>query len=91
MHMNPALNGSSALRCFKHSNTIEICNRFHFRFVCRTAADTCTLDGLEDMTHIGGSPVYKSKIIPSCISITSLCLKRHIAEFPLRAGLIHAS
>ena len=34
-----------------------------------------------------GSPVW---IIPSHILITSLCLKRHIAELPLRAGLICA-
>ena len=32
-----------------------------------------------------------SKVIPSYISITLLCLKRHIAELLLRAGLIRAS
>ena len=26
VHMSPALNGSSVLQRFKHSNTIEICN-----------------------------------------------------------------
>ena len=35
--------------------------------------------------------MQKSKVIPSCISIALLCLKCHIAELPLRAGLIRAS
>ena len=38
-----------------------------------------------------GSPVWKLKVIPLLhISIALLCLKCHIAELPLRAGLIHA-
>ena len=40
---------------------------------------------------ICGSPVQKSKIIPSRISIALLCSKRRIAELPLRAGFIRAS
>ena len=35
-----------------------------------------------------GSPVQKSKIIPSHISIATLCSKHRIAELPLRAGLM---
>ena len=30
--MSPALSGSSAIRRFKHSNAIEICNRMTFDF-----------------------------------------------------------
>ena len=30
--MSPALNGSSVLQCFEHSNVIEICNGVMFDF-----------------------------------------------------------
>ena len=40
---------------------------------------------------ICGSPVQKSKVIPLCISIASLPLKRCIAELLLKAGLICTS
>ena len=47
----------------------------------------------KDVIYTCGSPMQKSKVIPSCISIALLCLKRHIAELLSRAGLIyiHAS
>ena len=40
---------------------------------------------------ICGRPVWKSKVIPSCILITSLHSKHHIAELLLRVGLIRAT
>ena len=30
--MSPAINGSSAIQSFKHSNAIEMCNRIAFDF-----------------------------------------------------------
>ena len=41
------------------------------------------------IVHVHQS-MYKSKVILLCISIALQCLKRRIAELPLRAGLIHA-
>ena len=41
--------------------------------------------------YICGSPIWKSKVIPSRILIALLPLKHCIAELPLRAGLICAS
>ena len=38
--------------------------------------------------RVCGSPMYKSKIIPSHISIALRRSKHHTAELPLRAGLI---
>ena len=32
VHMSPALNRTSALQLFKHSNAIEICNRIMLNF-----------------------------------------------------------
>ena len=31
-HMSSALNGTTMLQCFEHSNTIEICNKIMFDF-----------------------------------------------------------
>ena len=53
--------------------------------VAGPSADTCKKD------CICGSPIWKSKVIPSRISITSLPLKCRITELLLRAGLICAS
>ena len=41
--------------------------------------------------YICGSPIWKSKVIPSHISIALLPLKHCITELPLRTGLICAS
>ena len=31
-HMNPALNGSVVIQCFKRGNVVEMCNRIMFDF-----------------------------------------------------------
>ena len=45
----------------------------------------------KDVFYRYGSPMQELKVIPSRISIALLCLKRRIAELPLRAVLTRIS
>ena len=55
--MSPALSGSSAIQCFKHSNAIEICDGISFDFYTGLPHTGMWYWHLDVAVPIGGSAV----------------------------------
>ena len=56
--MSPALNESSAIRRFKHSNAIKICNGITFNFYTGLPRDSISVDKMGDKVGLSGYIYY---------------------------------